>query len=736
MAQSYDVNEVPSDKEIPCVARETEQAKLYLQKYCPAAAFEQYSKKLRDDKYKSKSDRLHDLHILPAQYEEAKELINLFKVNLTVDGSDEGLEDESEGYDETKQFSPNLFDVMHHFEQTGVALPRAEVAILNLSIRKLASRFRLENVRFWGKILGRPKNYYVVEATLPDDELERRLDQLDGEEHQEGSESVSTETREPGLDEAEKKALEKALVTNLPDSEQGDEDNEPGIVEKDTTFKLEFPPLPKSTWKPDPEVAPEKLGSGTNEKVYFVCSSPGLNDWVELPEVTPQQIVVARQVVHLFTGDPEAEIHTFPPFPGREKNYLRAQIARINKGIVENNRFVPLTLKDLIDPSMSNWCHHVPNILKQGRVKWRDPTKPNGEDEVNGPSFAISICLKQAYVVSSSLSNDVNIRSQAFYELHDEEAAGIDGRSGSSRPQKEIGPPLLTPLSEDFSPDCPSPWTARPSSELRPESAVALIRSNAWPGAFAYAIEKKFANVYIGWGYKHNAFNHSPSAMPPVQDQYALDSELVEAQDPTFDEEEAYRIANLPPPEGDTAVIAGVYGPVEAKAQKMFYDKATVEATFGPIKGPPSISDRLMEMYVRDTCESAILTSMHPVSTISVNVQELQDCGGLLACAINAACLALINSSLSMKFIFAAVCCMIDKDSGKVIVDPSTLQLTNAKASFTCAFDSTNKELICCQTSGRFSEEELLEAVNKCKESTHPIFEFFRDAVKKYATAI
>ncbi|OXU18502.1 hypothetical protein TSAR_012052 [Trichomalopsis sarcophagae] len=188
--------------------------------------------------------------------------------------------------------------------------------------------------------------------------------------------------------------------------------------------------------------------------------------------------------------------------------------------------------------------------------------------------------------------------------------------------------------------------------------------------------------------------------------------------------------------QGDTSVLAGVYGPVEAKLQKMFHNKATVEATFGPIKGPPSIDDRFVELYVRDTCEGAILTSLHPAATISINIQELQDCGGLLACSINAACLALINSSIAMKFTFAAVCCMIDKNSGDIVIDPSLIQTQNAKATFTCVFDSVNKELICCQTSGQFTEEDLTESINKCKEASKYIFDFYRDIVKKYATAI
>ena len=52
--------------------------------------------------------------------------------------------------------------------------------------------------------------------------------------------------------------------------------------------------------------------------------------WVKLPHVKPAQIVTARAVRRLLTGRLDAPIITFPPFPGNESNYLRAQIARIS----------------------------------------------------------------------------------------------------------------------------------------------------------------------------------------------------------------------------------------------------------------------------------------------------------------------------------------------------------------------------------------------------------------------
>lgn len=77
-------------------------------------------------------------------------------------------------------------------------------------------------------------------------------------------ESVAADVAEVEPGDAEKEALESAMATKL--SELPGED-EAEFVEKDDTLKLEFPPIPPNTWKPAPEVAPEKLGTGANAKV-------------------------------------------------------------------------------------------------------------------------------------------------------------------------------------------------------------------------------------------------------------------------------------------------------------------------------------------------------------------------------------------------------------------------------------------------------------------------------------
>ncbi|XP_072747686.1 radial spoke head protein 4 homolog A [Anoplolepis gracilipes] len=564
MEYSYAVEETPPD-DVPSVEHDIRRAKKFLQKHSTESGdslydhltellakllaeqprnavdiFEEYSRKMKEERFKTKTDHLRDLYVPPVQYDDAKKLIKLFQSVKQIDeGDQERMEDEEE--DDKKKKYPDMLDLLFYFEQTGVGLPRHEMLLLNLSIRKLASTMPVENIRFWGKILGKPKNYYIVEAEFQADELARRLEQEKTEAQTQG-EKEESETEEAVRFAEEEAAAAKTEIEAV-DETIGTTEISHVDTGAEKSLELVFPPLPVNPWRPLSKVPAERIGSGLNKKVYFICNAPGLDEWIELPAVTPQQIVIARQIVRYCTGNLETPIHSFPPFPGVEKNYLRAQIARISAtthvspigfftlggegedeeveeereeayiegDLAENMHYEPLSIKDLVDPTMSNWCHHSPYILKQGRIIWWNPEEEEDNEEE---------------------------------ELEEEDEVE---RDEVKTIEKEIGPPLLTPLSEDATVDFVIPWTARQSSYLQPDIAIAFVRSNVWPGAFAFAIEKRFANVYIGWGHKYNAYNYSPSNMPPVQDQYKIGPEIMEIRDPTVDEEEAYRMARFPP---------------------------------------------------------------------------------------------------------------------------------------------------------------------------------------------
>lgn len=66
--------------------------------------------------------------------------------------------------------------------------------------------------------------------------------------------------------------------------------------------------------EPSPDIEPR--GEGINKKIYWVTTDLTKN-WVELPIVTPQQMIISRKLKYIFTGDLETPICRNPHFPGK-----------------------------------------------------------------------------------------------------------------------------------------------------------------------------------------------------------------------------------------------------------------------------------------------------------------------------------------------------------------------------------------------------------------------------------
>lgn len=121
----------------------------------------------------------------------------------------------------------------------------------------------------------------------------------------------------------------------------------------------------------------------------------------------------------------------------------------------------------------------------------------------------------------------------------------------------------------------------------------------------------------------------------------------------------------------------------------------------------------------------------------------------ILACAINAVNLAIINSGLEMKFHMAAVHCGLDNED-TLVIDPdfvpnanltfSRIQKSsrsqNFKGNFTFVFDSLKQSVIGVNTDGKFTLQQYNDAQKMCRQASRNIFDFYRDIVKKYATVL
>ncbi|KAG7217612.1 hypothetical protein INR49_021300 [Caranx melampygus] len=170
--------------------------------------------------------------------------------------------------------------------------------------------------------------------------------------------------------------------------------------------------------------------------------------------------------------------------------------------------------------------------------------------------------------------------------------------------------------------------------------------------------------------------------------------------------------------QGDTSMLAAVYGPAEVKVSKEIYDRATLEVLIQPKVGLPSVRERAQEQCVRETCEASLLLSLHPRSSLTLVLQVLHDDGSvsfskvnccctssfpvlqLLSCSLNAACMALMDAGLPMSCLFCGVTCAIDTD-GQIITDPTAAQ------------------------------EKLQQCIAVSQKASEKIFQFYRDSVRR-----
>ncbi|MEJ1286747.1 hypothetical protein NN561_017756 [Cricetulus griseus] len=301
---------------------------------------ENISKDVKMANFNKKLDTLHNENEMLPAYEIAEKQKALF-LQGQVEATDPELEEEI-----AESSLPNVMESAYYFEQAGVGLGTDETYRVFLALKQLTDTHPIQRCRFWGKILGLEMNYIVAE-------VEFRA----GEDEEEVEEEGVAEERDAGESEAG----------------EGEEDE-----------------LPKSEYKAPQAIPKEENRTGTNKYVYFVCNEPG-RPWMKLPSVTPAQIVTARKIKKFFTGRLDAAIISYPPFPGNESNYLRAQIARISAGThvsplgfyqfgeeegeeeemeggrdsyEENPDFEGIQVTDLVE-SLSNWVHHVQYILPQ-----------------------------------------------------------------------------------------------------------------------------------------------------------------------------------------------------------------------------------------------------------------------------------------------------------------------------------------------------------------------------------
>jgi len=259
----------------------------------------------------------------------------------------------------------------------------------------------------------------------------------------------------------------------------------------------------------DPDAEPS--GTGVNTFTYFVTNDLA-GDWRRLPDITPKEIIAARSIKRMFSGNAGAKVVTHPYFEGKEEILLRAQIARITadtilglsgylvredpedpaSAIIPAEEFKPPAPAGLL--KQESWMHMQPHILLNGRTTHKELEEP--EDDEGKPAYE-----KAKEEQAADPAKDI-LRGLAS-----------DGLMWSI---KQAGDPRqYKPLD--------------PAQPMR-SSCVTYVRSLTWPGAVCAVRDGLFTNIYIGYGIASTEPAFFPCAPPDVQDE---PEDPGEAEEPT-----------------------------------------------------------------------------------------------------------------------------------------------------------------------------------------------------------
>ncbi|XP_021835655.2 exosome complex exonuclease RRP46 homolog isoform X2 [Spinacia oleracea] len=140
--------------------------------------------------------------------------------------------------------------------------------------------------------------------------------------------------------------------------------------------------------------------------------------------------------------------------------------------------------------------------------------------------------------------------------------------------------------------------------------------------------------------------------------------------------------------QGDTKVLAAVYGPKVGTKKTENPEKASIEVIWKPKTGQIGKLEREYEMILTRTLQSICILTINPNTTTSVIIQVVNDDGALLPCAINAACAALVDAGISLKHLAVAICCCL-AETGCVILDPTKQEEQKMKASVYLVFPNS-----------------------------------------------
>ncbi|KAG5490491.1 hypothetical protein JKF63_00611 [Porcisia hertigi] len=437
-----------------------------------------------------------------------------------------------------------------YFNRVGLGLPQVDAYRLFIGLRQLIRSEPLSSVRFWGVVIGSSYDYYIAECKVD-------LDRV-----QENAEMAGLDDGEGEMEEEEEHAPVSAIADVLC-TVMGNRCVRRG---------------------PRPSTPAEEAGTGLNAMCYYASTSEDPMTWTRLPDVSPHHITVARAIRCRFSGNLDAPVHGHPRFLGKEKHYLRAQIARITSAcsIAPMQTFTTEgAVPDVEEDEEGAAARPPPTTVPAYAVV--PPLVPQETpDEDDTEAIAAVEAWFRGYAkeelmqakgwshVAPSILNCGRVTTASLEDEEEPETADVDDDEAlgngmaASAPPPPPAPEMIAPFLSDLSLDAPlsypghsranlTAWTFRKAYEGEGSlTAVYVAKSLRWPGAATYAVTTtgrpgaSCQMMYYGTGLKDiQGAYYAPPLPPPCFHEYAeAPGEFDGQRDCTLDEEMRY----APPP--------------------------------------------------------------------------------------------------------------------------------------------------------------------------------------------
>ncbi|KAF9612785.1 hypothetical protein IFM89_003795 [Coptis chinensis] len=185
--------------------------------------------------------------------------------------------------------------------------------------------------------------------------------------------------------------------------------------------------------------------------------------------------------------------------------------------------------------------------------------------------------------------------------------------------------------------------------------------------------------------------------------------------------------------QGDTILLAAVYGPKAGTRKNGNPEKASIEVIWKPKTGQIGKEEKEYEMILERTLQSICLLTVNPNTTTSIILQVVNDDGAvsflenyvmfkmtyltkkvqLLPSAINAASAALLDAGIPLKHLAVAISCGLE-ESGSVLLDPTKLEEQKMKAFAYLVFPNSVASILpeaSLQVEGELLEHGMITSV-------------------------